>query len=220
MINIAIDGPSAAGKSTIANECAKLLGYTHLDTGAMYRCVAYLSKQLGIDECDEEKLGQMIDEMQISFKQDEIFINGENVTTKLRNDEMSMRASNVSKLKLVRAKLVALQQKIAKDKGYILDGRDIGTVVLTDAELKIFLVASSEARATRRVKEYQQKGIACNPKDVLADILKRDDQDSNRANSPLKKAEDAIEIDTSNMTIEDVKSTIRSILKEMGVIND
>lgn len=220
MINIAIDGPSAAGKSTIANECAAILGYVHLDTGAMYRCVAYLSKQLGIDESDEMGLAKMIDEMKISFKQDQIFIDGEEVTSLLRNDEMSMRASNVSKLKLVREKLVALQQKIAQDKGYILDGRDIGTVVLQDAELKIFLVASCEARAQRRIKEYQQKGIACNPEDVLADIIKRDYQDSHRANSPLTKAEDAIEIDTSNMSIEDVLQTIRALLKEMGVMND
>ncbi len=220
-INIAIDGPSAAGKSTIAKRCAKMLGYSHLDTGAMYRCVAYKASQLGIDWEDEAKLGEMIDSMKISFDSNgNVFIDDINVSLEIRTNDMSMGASNVSKLALVRQKLVKMQQEIAKDKGYILDGRDIGTVVLPDAELKIFMVASSVARAERRIKEYIQKGIAFDRDEVIADIERRDYQDSHRANSPLKKADDAIEIDTSNLTIDEVVDRIKEELNKLEVKYD
>lgn len=217
-INIAIDGPSAAGKSTIAKLCASMLNYSHLDTGAMYRCVGYLSKQLGIDEEDETALVEMIKQMKIDFdSQGHVYINNTDVSQEIRQNDISMRASNVSKLAGVRKTLVALQQEIAKNKGYILDGRDIGTVVLPDAELKVFLVASVEARAKRRILEYQQKGIACDEKEIYEDIKKRDYQDSHRENSPLVCASDAYQLDTSNMNIEEVKQWFIDKLTEMGV---
>ena len=215
-INIAIDGPSAAGKSTIARCCAKRLGYAHLDTGAMYRCVAYLSKKMGIDEQDEEALVKLIETMKIEFDSlGGIFVNKEEVTHFIRDNEMSLRASNISKLGKVRERLVALQQAIAKNKGYILDGRDIGTVVLPDAELKIYLVASVEARSQRRINEYRMKKIVFNDEDIKADIIKRDYQDSHRANSPLKKADDAIEVDTSNMSIDEVNEYIATLVDQV-----
>ena len=220
-INIAIDGPSAAGKSTIAKRCAKLLGYSHLDTGAMYRCVAYKAKQLGIALDDEDNVVEMIDQMKISFDSNgNVFVDGNDVSLAIRTNEMSMGASDVSKLQKVRERLVKMQQDIAKEKGYILDGRDIGTVVLKDAELKIFLVASSEARADRRIKEYIEKGIEFNREEVIADIERRDYQDSHRAHSPLKKADDAIEVDSSNLTIDEVVNVIKVRLDELGVNYD
>jgi len=220
-INIAIDGPSAAGKSTIAKKCAKMLGYSHLDTGAMYRCVAYKAKQVGIDWEGESKLGEMIDSMKISFDSTgNVFIDDVNVSIEIRTNDMSMGASNVSKHPLVREKLVKMQQEIAKEKGYILDGRDIGTVVLPDAELKIFMVASSVARADRRIKEYIQKGIPFDRDEVIADIEKRDYQDSHRAHSPLKKADDAIEIDTSYLTIDEVVERVKNELNKLEVEYD
>ena len=220
-INIAIDGPSAAGKSTIAKRCAKLLGYSHLDTGAMYRCVAYKAKQLGIALDDEDKVVEMIDQMTISFDSNgNVFVDGNDVSLAIRTNEMSMGASDVSKLQKVCERLVKMQQDISKEKGYILDGRDIGTVVLKDAELKIFLVASSEARADRRIKEYIQKGIEFNREEVIADIERRDYQDSHRTHSPLKKADDAIEVDSSNLTIDEVVNVIKSKLDELGVNYD
>lgn len=220
-INIAIDGPSAAGKSTIAKCCAKLLGYSHLDTGAMYRCVAYKAKQLGIALDDEDKVVEMIDQMNISFDSNgNVFVDGNDVSLAIRTNEMSMGASDVSKLQKVRERLVKMQQDISKDKGFILDGRDIGTVVLKDAELKIFLVASSEARADRRIKEYIEKGIEFNREEVIADIERRDYQDSHRAHSPLKKADDAIEVDSSNLTIDEVVNVIKARLDELGVNYD
>lgn len=217
-INIAIDGPSAAGKSTIAKLLASRLHYSYLDTGAMYRCVAYRSYQLGIDENDEDSLTDMIQGMQIHFDESQnVFIDDEDVTMKIRTNEMSMRASNVSKHKNVRKALVVLQQAIASEQGYILDGRDIGTVVLPEAQLKIYMVASCEARAVRRMKENQQKGIESDYQTILEDIQKRDFQDSNRNNSPLKKADDAVEIDTSNLTIDEVVDKILELVRQKGV---
>lgn len=213
-INIAIDGPSAAGKSTISKLLAKELGYAHLDTGAMYRCVAYYSSIKGIDETDEAGLGAMIDEMNISFDSiGNVCINGDNVSKEIRANDMSMRASNVSAHPLVREKLVEMQQTIARDKGFILDGRDIGTVVLPDAEVKIYMVASVEARANRRYKEYVEKQIKADYDEIYQDIETRDYQDMNRKTSPLKKADDAQEIDTSDMSIEEVVSAIRNLIQ-------
>lgn len=220
-INIAIDGPSAAGKSTIAKKCAKLLGYSHLDTGAMYRCVAYKAIQQNISLNDEEKLVNMIDDTKISFDSfGNVFLDGNDVSLVIRTNEMSMGASNVSKFPAVRARLVKLQQEIAKDKGYILDGRDIGTVVLKDAELKIFLVASSKARAERRIKEYIEKGISFNEEEIIADIERRDYQDTHREHSPLKKADDAVEIDSSYLSIDEVVNKIKDQLDRLGVNYD
>lgn len=220
-INIAIDGPSAAGKSTIAKKCAKLLGYSHLDTGAMYRCVAYKAKKEGIDWNDEEKLAEMIKNMKIDFNKDgKVYLDHEDVSQKIRTNDISMGASSVSRHLKVRECLVELQQQIAKNKGYILDGRDIGTVVLKDAELKIYLVASASARAERRIKEYIEKGIDFDRDEIIKDIERRDYQDMHREHSPLKKAEDAIEIDNSDLTIDEVVSKIKNELDRLGVVYD
>lgn len=216
-INIAIDGPSAAGKSTIAKMLAKKLGYSHLDTGAMYRCVAYQSVRLGIDQNDEAALAAMIDSMSIDFDSDgHVFINHEDVSTQIRENQISMVASNISVFPSVRERLVQMQREIAKNKGYIMDGRDIGTVVLPDAELKVFMIASVEARAKRRYEEYQQKGIEADFKTIYEDIEKRDYQDTHRLTSPLKKATDAVEIDTSDMSIEEVHRAIEQLLEALN----
>lgn len=220
-INIAIDGPSAAGKSTIAKKCAAMLGYSHLDTGAMYRCVAYQAIKSGIEFDDEAQLVKMILSMNISFdSNDHVYIDHEDVTLKIRTNEISMGASAVSKLKRVRECLVDMQQNIAKQKGFILDGRDIGTVVLPDAELKIYLVASSSARAERRIKEYIEKNIQFDREEIIQDIEKRDYQDMHREHSPLKKADDAIEIDTSYLSIDEVVERIKQELVKVGVKYD
>lgn len=213
-MNIAIDGPSAAGKSTIAKILAKQLQYAHLDTGAMYRCVAYGAKLLGVDENNEDALVKMIDDLDIQFRMEgDVYIKGQDVSKAIRTNDISMSASKVSAFPKVRARLVEKQQEIAKNKGYILDGRDIGTVVLPNAEVKIYMVASSEARAKRRYKEYLEKQIPAVYEEIYKGIVQRDYQDSHRAASPLKKAEDAIEIDTSDMTIDEVVSRILAIIQ-------
>lgn len=209
-INIAIDGPSAAGKSTIAKILARELGYSHLDTGAMYRCAALASKRRGIDPNDEAALEAMLDEMKISFDPaGNVYINDEDVSKQIRVNEISMLTSSISAHAKVRERLVELQQQIAREKGFIMDGRDIGTVVLPDAELKVYMVASVKARADRRYKEYLEKHVEADYDEIYRDIEQRDYQDMNRKSSPLRKAEDAIEIDTSNMTIDEVVKEIR-----------
>lgn len=213
-INIAIDGPSAAGKSTIANLLAQKLHYAHLDTGAMYRCVAYAAICQNIDLSNEAALAAMLDHLDIHFDAaGEVWMGTENVSQAIRTNEISMAASTVSAHPQVRKRLVAKQQEIARDKGYILDGRDIGTVVLPDAELKIYLIASAEARAKRRCKEYEEKGLKADYETIYRDIEQRDYQDSHRKTSPLKKAADAWEIDTSDMTIDEV---ITHIMERMN----
>ena len=214
-INIAIDGPSAAGKSTIADILAERLGYTHLDTGAMYRAVALKAIRDGIDLADEEKIVAMIDEMDLVMPADgSVILEGEDVSKEIRTNEISMGASDVSKLAGCRKALVAMQQMICKDGGYILDGRDIGTVVLKDASVKIYMVASPEARAQRRLLQNQKNGIEGDYESILEDIKKRDYQDMHREVSPLKKAEDAIEIDTSYMSKEEVADAVMKIVLE------
>ena len=214
-INIAIDGPSASGKSTIAKELCKKLDYKHLDTGAMYRCVALKVVKTGIDYNDEAALKELLKGIKIDFSSDgKVFLDGEDVSSAIRTDEISMMASNVSTKLTVRKHLVKMQQKIAKNKGYIMDGRDIGTVVLPDAEVKIFMTASAETRAKRRYLENQERGIKSNLRALTQEIIERDYQDSHRKHSPLKKAEDAIEIDTSEMTIVQVVDEIMQIVEE------
>lgn len=214
-INIAIDGPSASGKSTIAKELCKKLDYKHLDTGAMYRCVALKVVKTGIDYNDEAALKELLKGIKIDFSSDgKVFLDGEDVSSAIRTDEISMMASNVSTKLTVRKHLVKMQQKIAKNKGYIMDGRDIGTVVLPDAEVKIFMTASAETRAMRRYLENQERGIKSNLRALTQEIIERDYQDSHRKHSPLKKAEDAIEIDTSEMTIVQVVDEIMQIVEE------
>lgn len=216
-INVAIDGPSAAGKSTISDLLAKKLGYVHLDTGAMYRCVALKALQSGIALDDESALTAMLEQTDIRLTPDgKVYLDGNDVSEAIRKDNVSMAASDVSKLKQVRIDLVRRQQQMATAKGFIMDGRDIGTVVLKDAEVKIFMTATAHARALRRFAQNQEKGICTSDlKTIEQEIQKRDDQDTHRANSPLRKADDAVEIDTSDMTIDQVVDTLyRTVLQK------
>ncbi len=214
-INIAIDGPSASGKSTIAKRVCEELGYKHLDTGAMYRCVALKVKRTGTDYQDEKKMKDLLKSITIDFSPEEnVFLDGEDVSSAIRTDEISMLASDVSAKPEVRKHLVKLQQQIARNKGYVMDGRDIGTVVLPDAEVKIFMVASVETRAKRRFLENKKRGIESNLIELKKEIIERDYQDSHRKHSPLKKAADAIEIDTSELTIEEVVNEVLEIVNE------
>lgn len=212
-INIAIDGPSAAGKSTIAKKLAEQLGYVHLDTGAMYRCTALKAVRNEIALDDEQGVCAMLENTEIRLMTDgTVFLDGEDVSLAIRTDEISLAASAVSKMPQVRADLVARQQKMAEEKGFIMDGRDIGTVVLKDAELKIFMTASPEARAERRYKQNIEKGIPTSDIETIAEeIRQRDYEDTHRAASPLKKADDAVEIDTSYMSIQEVCDAILSL---------
>lgn len=213
--NIAIDGPSAAGKSTIADILAEKLEYNHLDTGAMYRAVAYKAFKEGIAIDNEEEIVDMIHHMDLEMRIDgKVILDGEDISEKIRTNEISMGASDVSKLEGCRKALVEMQQKICKDGGYILDGRDIGTVVLKDAPVKIYMVASAEARANRRVLQNIEKGIEADYETILEDIKKRDYQDMNREHSPLRKADDAVEIDTSDLTIDEVVDAVMKIIQE------
>lgn len=214
-INIAIDGPSAAGKSTIAKRLAKKLGYVHLDTGAMYRSTAYKAVQNHISLEDESAVCEMLKHTEIKLTSDgKVFLDGNDVSSVIRTDEISLAASSVSKLGQVRKDLVKRQQEMAAAKGFIMDGRDIGTVVLKDAEVKVFMTASPEARAKRRYDQNIANHIPTSDiASIAEEIRQRDYQDTHRENSPLVKAEDAVEIDTSNMTIEEVTDAIEALAK-------
>ena len=210
--NIAIDGPSAAGKSTISKQLAKKLGMTHLDTGAMYRCLALKAIRQGISQQNEKDLVKCLNETEIRLESDRVFLDGEEVTKIIREPDVSIGASNISKWAKVRQEMVARQQFLAKEKGFIMDGRDIGTVVLPDAKLKIFLVASVKARAKRRFLEEQQKKASITLEEVVKAMEERDRQDETRSASPLKQARDAVRIDCSDMTIEEVVEKVCSYL--------
>ncbi len=212
-INIAIDGPSAAGKSSIAKILAERLGYVHLDTGAMYRCTAYKALQKGIDLSDEAALVRMLQETKIDLTPSgNVFLDGKEVSHAIRADEVSMAASKVASLAGVRRELVARQQKMAEAGGFIMDGRDIGTVVLPEAELKIFMTATPHARALRRLRQNQEEAISeSDLATVEKEIEERDYQDTHRKSSPLKKAEDAIVLDTSDLTIQETADAILNL---------
>lgn len=214
-INIAIDGPSASGKSTVSREICKRLNYIHLDTGAMYRCAALHAKNTHTNINDEKQLLNMLETLEIDLTEDEkVILNGEDVTDKIRTDEISMASSDISTKKVVREKLVEMQQKMAENKGFVMDGRDIGTVVLPDAEVKIYLTASASARAMRRFLENQKRGIESNLITLKNEIVDRDYQDMHRKHSPLKQAEDAVLIDSSDMTITEVVDEVMRIISE------
>ena len=214
-INIAIDGPSAAGKSSVAERLADSLSYVHLDTGSMYRAIAYYVDYKGFSLNDEEAILALLNETEMTVLNDgTIKVNDLLLKKELYGDKISLMASDVSKLLGVRKAMVALQQKIAANKGYIVDGRDICEVVLPDAEVKIYLTASAEARAMRRYKQNQEKGIESNYEDILKDIEKRDYQDMHRENSPLRQANDATLVDSSNMSLDETVDTILNLVKE------
>jgi cytidylate kinase len=203
-INIAIDGHSACGKSTTAKAVAKELGYIYIDTGAMYRAVTYYFMTTGADPSDEEAVASALRNIQIEFRkvdgQVHTFLNGEDVEAIIRRPEVAAQVSTVSAVSAVRRAMVAQQQAMGKSKGVVMDGRDIGTVVFPDAELKIFMTADPDIRAQRRLEELQQKGITQDIETVKGNLLHRDELDSNREDSPLRMAEDSIVIDTSNIT--------------------
>ena len=214
-IAIAIDGPAAAGKSTIAKKVAQILNYTYIDTGAMYRCVAYylLSQKQDLD--DESKIASKLENIHIELlPQGQVLLNGTDVSEQIRQDEVSKNASKVAAYQAVRTYLVDLQRKMAAKGGVILDGRDIGSVVLPKAELKIYQVASVETRAKRRYEENQKRGIISSLEQIKQDIEQRDYNDMHRKNSPLVKAEDAVEIDTSSLTIDEVTQKILELVEK------
>lgn len=200
---LAIDGPAGSGKSTISALIAKKLGWTHIDTGAMYRAVTLKAIELAIDLEDENSY-QFLENTYIHYDQNTIFIDERDVTEAIRDDRVTQNVSLVSSFPYVRKKMVELQKQAAKNGNIVMDGRDIGTVVLPDADLKIFLTANVEERAKRRLKEHVKKGS--NPKidQVMEDIVLRDQKDSTRKESPLRKADDAIVLDTTHLTIEEV----------------
>ena len=213
MINIAIDGPSGAGKSSIAKILAKKLTYTHLDTGSMYRAVAYKAMMNHLDIENEDVIVDMLKDTDIRLTNDgKIYLDDTDVSDMIRTNEISLLASNVSKHAKVRKDLVSRQQKMALNKGVIMDGRDIGTVVLKDAEVKTFLTASTIKRAQRRYLQNQQLNIASDLDQLIKEIEQRDYQDTHRAASPLVKASDAIEIDSSDLTIDEVIDKILEIV--------
>ena len=216
--NIAIDGPAGAGKSTIAKKLAKDLGVVYVDTGAMYRAMAYYFLQNNIAEDDIDKITEACKDVLVTITYEDgvqnVWLNGENVSDKIRNEAVGNMASATSVHPVVRTKLVELQQALAKTTDVIMDGRDIGTVVLPNADVKIYLTASSAIRAKRRYDELTAKGVACDLDAIEKDIIDRDYRDMNRATSPLKKAEDAIELDTSNMDITGVVNAMKQIIEE------
>lgn len=217
-VNIAIDGPAGAGKSSVAKEVAKKLGYIYVDTGALYRAVAYYMLKQGVNVSKADmvipQLDAVVPELKHVNGEQRVFVNGEDITSGLRTQEISMAASTVSAIPEVRTFLLDLQRRIAAENNVIMDGRDIGTVILPNADVKIFLTASVEERASRRVKELTGKGEKVIYDDVLADMKTRDYNDTHRDVAPLKQAEGAILCDTTGMTLQGVFDTVEEIIKQ------
>ena len=216
---IAIDGPAGAGKSTIAKRLAKDLDFVYVDTGAIYRTVGYYIWLCGIGGRDADGVARLIDEVNVKIDYpgdglQHMYLNGKDITDEIRTPEISSYASQVSAHKCVRDYLLETQRELARTHNVVMDGRDIGTVVLPDAEVKIFLTASAEVRAKRRHLELQEKGIADSYEKVLADMKQRDLQDSTRAIAPLKQADDAVLLDTSDMTLEQSVAAMKAIIEE------
>jgi len=218
MISVAIDGPSGAGKSSIARRVAARLGYTYVDTGALYRAIGLFAHRNGIDDTDEAALAPRLGEIKVElFYRDgkqHVVLNGEDVSEDIRKPEMSMAASNVSALPAVRAFLLDLQRQMARNYNVIMDGRDIGTVVLPHADVKIFLTASAEDRAMRRYKEFLGRGENISYEEVLEEINRRDYNDSHREIAPLRPAEDAILLDTTGNTLEQSLDLVERTIRE------
>ena len=219
VINVAIDGPAGAGKSTISRKAAAELGFIYIDTGALYRTVGLNALRLGVDiQNDEAVISTLTDDLKVELKftdgEQRMFLNGEDVSSDIRTPEASMATSRVSAVPKVRQYLFDLQKNLAKSNNCIMDGRDIGTVVLPDADVKIFLTASPEARAERRYKELKEKGVEASYEEVLNDMIKRDYDDSHRAIAPLKQADDAILCDTSDIDLQQSIELIINTIKE------
>ncbi|CCZ91716.1 cytidylate kinase [Clostridium sp. CAG:167] len=218
-MKIAIDGPAGAGKSSIAKLVAKKLSFVYVDTGAMFRTVAYYFLSQGKDPSDAEMVTEECEKISISIEYKDgaqhIFLDGTDVSTEIRQEEVGKNASVVAKNQAVRNRLLALQRQMAEKQDVIMDGRDIGTVVLPDAQVKIYLTASASVRAERRYKELVEKGETCNLKKIEEDIIARDEQDMNREIAPLKQAEDAVLVDSSYMTIEEVVDKIIEIVEKV-----
>ena len=219
--NIAIDGPAGAGKSTIARLAAGQLGFIYVDTGAMYRAIALYFLRRGANLADEEAVGAACKDIHVEIRyeagEQQVLLNGENVTGQIRTDQVGNAASAISKYPAVRAALLELQRSLARTNSVIMDGRDIGTLVLPDADLKIYLTASTAVRAMRRYKEFLEKGVDCTLESVEQDVIRRDEQDMNRATAPLKQAEDAVYLDASDMNISQVVEKILSLARERGL---
>ncbi|WP_017186927.1 (d)CMP kinase [Alkalibacillus haloalkaliphilus] len=216
-MRVAIDGPAAAGKSTVAKQIAKKLDYLYIDTGAMYRALTLAALRNDVNLEDEETLAQLASQIKISFRHKEdgqdVLIDGDDVSDDIRQSDVTNNVSIVAKHKLVREHMVEMQRKLADEANVVVDGRDIGTYVLPNAEVKIFLVASVEERAIRRHKENIDRGIASDLEQLKEEIERRDQIDSQREMAPLTKADDAIEIDTTSKSIEEVKESILSIIQ-------
>ena len=216
--SIAIDGPAGAGKSTIAKKAAKELSFTYVDTGAMFRAMAVYMADHGISQDDEKSISAACDDISIEIEYEDgaqqIILNGVNVTGRLREERIGNMTSAISVYPAVRTKLLELQRQIAATKSVIMDGRDIGTTILPNAEVKIFLTASAKTRANRRYLELTEKGEACDMDEILKDIIDRDERDMSRAVSPLKQAEDAVLVDSSEMGIEEVVESILSVYRK------
>ncbi|MBR5614836.1 MAG: (d)CMP kinase [Clostridia bacterium] len=216
---IAIDGPAGAGKSTIAKSAAKELGFVYIDTGAMYRAIGLAAIRAGVDpDKDIQAVEKLLPDIKVDISHSKsgqlVFLNGEDVSTEIRLPDVSVAASDVSRIPAVRSKLLDLQRSIAEKTDVIMDGRDIGTVVLPDAQLKIFLTASVEERAMRRYRELCEKGIECNFDEVKKDMAYRDKNDSERDIAPLKPADDSIIVDTTGKTLEESVDMLLNIMKE------
>ena len=215
--NVAIDGPAGAGKSTIAKKVAKELGFIYVDTGAMYRAMALFLLKNNVDREDKEAIGTKCQEADISIRYENgeqiVLLNGENVNGFIRTEEVGNMASVSSANPKLREKLVELQKKLAAETDVIMDGRDIGTCVLPNADVKVYLTASSKVRAMRRFKELESKGLTCDLAQIEADIIERDNRDMTREHSPLKQAEDAQLVDSSDMTIDEVVEAICSLAR-------
>ena len=218
MISVAIDGPAGAGKSTLARRLAGELGYIYVDTGAMYRTIGLYALRVGKDPKDNEAVNALLPSIRLRLASVEgeqhIYLGDEDVSAAIRTEEAGMAASAVGANPTVRAYLLDTQRNMAKTQNVLMDGRDIGTVVLPDATVKIFLTASPEARATRRWKEYQAKGMPNTYEEVLADVKQRDYQDTHRAAAPLKQAEDAVLLDTSELNFEQSLAAMKEIIAQ------
>ena len=216
---IAIDGPVGAGKSTIARLVAQGLGYTYIDSGAMYRALAWAARRDGIGADDQTRVSELVEEVRIRIRPradglNQVIVDGDDITSEIRSPEISQLASRLSAMPPVRRRMVALQQDMAREGGVVMEGRDIQTVVLPEAEVKIFLTASAEERARRRWEELRGRGREADLQHVLADIEARDARDTTRADSPLKPAPDAVHVDTDGLTIEQVVARVLEVVRE------